>query len=269
MPEAPGRRGEEQAECLVPVILVARVGQRQRTRGGGQRGRVGGIQGRVADGEQQPYRTRAGEQRRLTDCDLRQVAQRVAGRELEVLVPDHGGQLPAERVSGQQLVLAVQVAGVPGGPARGGVAARDGPAPLQEQGVDVRQPAVPGVADGQVVPGFAQVPVGLEEDDVAPGAEKAVDEGPSVAAPAVGSVGDARAEEPPEAVADSHRVTHQPPPIISPSSPLEARQSRAICGVPQIGLPLTLREVLISTGTPVRSAKRRSTSARKGVLARS
>ena len=38
----------------------------------------------------------------------------------------------------------------------------------------------------------------------------------------------------------------------------------AICGVPLIGLPLTLSEVLISTGTPVSSAKRPSTSARNG-----
>ena len=89
----------------------------------------------------------------------------------------------------------------------------------------------------------------------------------SVAAPAVGGVGDAGAEEPPEAVADSHRVTHQPPPSISPSSPLEARQSRAICGVPQIGLPLTLSEVLISTGTPVRVGEAPQHVGEEGVLA--
>jgi hypothetical protein len=68
-------------------------------------------------------------------------------------------------------------------------------------------------------------------------------------------VGDAVAEEAPEAVADLHLVTHQPS-SISASSPLLARQSRAISGVPQIGLPLTLSEVLISTGTPVRRRTR-------------
>ena len=35
-----------------------------------------------------------------------------------------------------------------------------------------------------------------------------------------------------------------------------ARQSSAMSGVPQIGLPLTLSEVLISTGTPVSAAER-------------
>jgi hypothetical protein len=96
------------------------------------------------------------------------------------------------------------------------------------------------------------------------GGGQPVDEGAAVAASAVGCVGDAGAEEPPVAVADPDLLTHQPRSSISPSRPLEARQSRAICGVPQIGLPLTLSEVLISTGTPVRSAKQPSTSARNG-----
>ena len=98
-----------------------------------------------------------------------------------------------------------------------------------------------------------------------PGGGQAVDEGGAVAAAPVGGVGDAGAEESPEAVADPHLLTHQPPSSIRPSSPLEARQSRAICGVPLIGLPLTLSEVLIRTGTPVSAAKQPMTSARNGL----
>jgi hypothetical protein len=44
----------------------------------------------------------------------------------------------------------------------------------------------------------------------------------------------------------------------------QQQTASAICGVPQMGLPLTLSEVLISSGIPVRSAKRWSTSARNG-----
>src|SRR5690606_5250114 len=91
-------------------------------------------------------------------------------------------------------------------------------------------------------------------------AEEGVDQGgAAVAAAPVRGVGDPVAEETPEAVSDLHLVIHRPSRSRA-SSPELARQSRAISGVPQIGLPLTLREVLISTGTPVRRAKALSTS---------
>jgi len=109
--------------------------------------------------------------------------------------------------------------------------------------------ALPLVAVGEVAARLIQVTVGLQEHDVVPGGGQAVDEGGAVAAAPVGGVGDPGAEESPEAVADPHLLTHHPPSSISPSRPLEARQSRAIGGVPLIGLPLTLREVLIKTGT--------------------
>ncbi len=96
---------------------------------------------------------------------------------------------------GEKLLLAVQVAGMAGSAAPGGVAAFDGPAPLEEQRVDVWQSLIPLIAASQVAAGFVQVAVGLEEYDVVPGGGQAVDEGGAVAAAAVGGVGDSGAEE--------------------------------------------------------------------------
>ena len=72
------------------------------------------------------------------------------------------------------------------------------------------QAVVPGVRAAEVVAGFVAVAVGLEEDDVVTGGDEGVDEGAAVAAASVGGVGDAVAEEAPEAVADPHLVTHRP-----------------------------------------------------------
>src|SRR6185369_1916178 len=92
---------------------------------------------------------------------------------------------------------------------------------------------------------------------------EAVDKGAAVAAPAVGGVQDACAEESPAAVADDHLVIHQPS-SMSASRPLSTRHRRAMSGVPQIGWPLTLSDVLISTGWPVIAANSARTSARNG-----
>src|SRR5258708_35867024 len=180
--EASGGRGEERAELVVPVVLVAGVCQGKGAALIGQRGRSRSVQVRVAD-----------------------------------------------------------------------------------QGVDAGQPAVPRVAAGQVVPSLAQVTVGLQEHNLVTAADDPVDEGAPVTAATVGRGGDAGAEKPPEAVADPHRVTHHPPSSSKPSRPLAARHCRAILGVPQMGLPLTLSEVLISTGIPVRAANLCRTSARNGL----
>src|SRR5690606_16322963 len=158
----------------------------------------------------------------------------------------------------------VQVAGVAGGGAGGGVAARDGPAPFGEQDVEVRQARVEPVPAVEVVSCFDQVAVRLQEHHLVAGGADGVDEGAAMAAPAVGGVGDAGPQEPPEAVADLHAVIHRPSSSRA-SRPLPARQSSAMAGVPQIGLPLTLREVLIRTGTPVRRAKAVSTAWMNGL----
>src|SRR5207248_7552935 len=121
----------------------------------------------------------------------------------------------------------------------------------------------PPVGVGQIDACFVAVPVGLEEHDVVAPVAQSVDQDAAVAASAVGGVGDAIAEKAPRAVTDQHLVTHQPS-IMSASRPLPVRQSNAMSGVPQIGLPLTLSEVLISTGWPVSAANSVSTSARNG-----
>ncbi|MFE2922520.1 hypothetical protein [Streptomyces goshikiensis] len=98
-----------------------------------------------------------------------------------------------------ELGLTVEVAGVPLAAAHSGVAAGDGPAPLQEQDVDAEQAVVEGVRTAEVVVGFETVAVALEEDDLVTAGKEGVDEGAAVAAASVGGVGGAVAEEAPEA----------------------------------------------------------------------
>src|SRR5690625_3914779 len=164
-----------------------------------------------------------------------------------------------------QVCLAVQVAGVVRGGAGCGVASADGPAPFQDQGVDLGEALVPGVGFGEVLSGLGEVTVALEEDGGVSAFCEAVDEGAAVASSAVGGVGDAVAEESPEAVADPHVFSTHQCSRSKASRPDSWRQSRAMSGVPQMGLPLMLRLVLIRTGTPVISAKAVKTSARKGL----
>ncbi|MGH3673522.1 MAG: hypothetical protein ACRDSH_23320 [Pseudonocardiaceae bacterium] len=88
----------------------------------------------------------------------------------------------------QQMSLAVQVAGVAGSAAAGGVASGDRPAPFEEQHVDVGQAGIPGIGAAQVLTGLGQVAVGLQEHGAVVEAGDAVDKGPAVAASAVGGV---------------------------------------------------------------------------------
>lgn len=86
----------------------------------------------------------------------------------------------------EQLRLAVEIAGVPLGAAGGGVAPFDGPAPFEEQHVDVRDAGVEGVRAAEVVSGFEAIAVGLEKHDVVAAPEERVDQRPAVAAASVG-----------------------------------------------------------------------------------
>lgn len=123
---------------------------------------------------------------------------------------------------------------MPLGAARGCVAARNRPAPFQEQGIEVGEARVEGVQVAQIVPGFETVAIGLEEEDVVPAGQQGVDQWTAVAAASVGRIGDSAAEEAPEAVSDLHLVIHRPSSKRA-SSPEFARHSNAISGVPQMG----------------------------------
>lgn len=175
--EAGGGRREEAVEMLVAVVLVADVPEDEVPGLLGEHDRIRLVEETVVDREEQAVGARSRFESGLAHSGPADAPPHAVRPEPAVLVPDHGRGSAPNRVPGDQLCLAVQVAGVPLGAARGGVAPVDRPAPLQEQNVDVRGAAVEGVGVAEVVAGLDQVAVGLQENDLVAAAEEGVDQG--------------------------------------------------------------------------------------------
>ncbi|GAA3140460.1 hypothetical protein GCM10017687_66420 [Streptomyces echinatus] len=141
--------------------LVAQTARPYVTDDLGEHDRIRLVEETVVDREEQAVCARRRFESGLAHSGLADAPPHAVRPELAVLVPDHGRGFEPNCVPGDQLCLAVQVAGVPLGAARVGVAPVDCPAPLQEQDVDVRGAAVEGVGVAEVVAGLDQVAVGL------------------------------------------------------------------------------------------------------------